>query len=164
MCVAWLVHVSGMTHSCVCHTSFICVHRYTALNAWAAVSRQNSLWHDSLICETLIIHVSFMRVTWLIHVCAMIYLCVTRNACYHSMWHDSISCVWQRAAKNISLTMKTQACTTKPEIPQKTKVSNSLQTQVYRSSFWRKSHIHKYPVPIPTDPGMTYRNGRLFPG
>jgi len=65
--------VCDMTHSCVCHDSFLCV-------IWHSCERKGNferthlhVWHDSFIC-----------VTWLIYVCDMTYLYV---------WHDSFICV-----------------------------------------------------------------------
>ena len=53
ICVTWLVHTWGMTHSYVCHDSFIRV-------PWLI----HTMW-------TLVIHGSFIHKAWLIHVCDM---------------------------------------------------------------------------------------------
>ena len=75
MCVPWLIHTCGMTHSYVCHDAFIdmrCV---------------QLLWHDSLT-----------RVPWLIHMCAMTHSYIWGAHNYGDMTHsyvchDSFICV-----------------------------------------------------------------------
>jgi len=69
ICVAWLIHMCGMTHPYVWHDSSICV-------AWLIHMcgiTHPYVWHDSSIC-----------VAWLIHMCGMTHPYV---------WHDSSICV-----------------------------------------------------------------------
>jgi len=56
----WLIHMFIMTHSYLCHDSFICV-------PWLF-----HVCHDSFICVRwlfCVCHDSFIRVPWLFHVC-----------------------------------------------------------------------------------------------
>jgi len=96
MCVTWLFHVCGVTHSCVWHDSFMCV-------AWLIDMCDMThafVWHNSLICVAWLIlmceHETFLRVkdswsnegciyvTWLAYVCDVTHSCV---------WPDSFICV-----------------------------------------------------------------------
>ena len=56
MCVTWLIHVCGMTHSYVWHDSFMCVPWLILVRGM----RQSCEWHDS-----------FVRASWLFCVCDM---------------------------------------------------------------------------------------------
>ena len=68
MCVLWLTHVCAMSHSCVCHDSFIWV-------PW-------------------LVHVCAMT-HWYVLRC--LYMCVMTHSCVCAMihiWGSSLSCVW----------------------------------------------------------------------
>jgi len=91
ICVAWLIHVCGMSHSCVtcliylcdmthsyvwhdsvilihvCHDSFMCAITHSCVRHVSFICDMTHLivWHDSFIC-----------VTWLIYLCDMTHSCV----------------------------------------------------------------------------------------
>jgi len=71
MCVAWLVHTCDMTHLHVCLDSDLCV--ISIINMCDLTWTLSYVWHDS-----------FIRVTWLIHMCGLTQTYV---------WHDSLKCV-----------------------------------------------------------------------
>jgi len=86
ICVTWLIHMCDMTHSYVWHDLFICV-------TWLihmCVTADSHVRHDSFKCMTWLIHMcvtmhlhvrhdSFLSVTWLFHICAMIHSYVWRD-------------------------------------------------------------------------------------
>ena len=72
ICVTWLSHMCGMTHSCVWHDSFICVISQVLVCVTERIDTcdmtHSYVWHDWFIC-----------VPWLIHMCDMTHSYV---------WHD----------------------------------------------------------------------------
>jgi len=110
ICVTWLIRMADMTHTYVCHESFMCVtclvkkfmgvswnFLYMGHDSFIHMCNMTHSydWHYSYICVSWIIHVcdvshssmwydSLMYVRWLTHVCDMT----------HSyMRHDSFTCV-----------------------------------------------------------------------
>ena len=82
ICVSWLIHMCDMTHS-VCDMTQ-CV---TWLSVWHdSVCDMTkcviglSVWHDSIMFDMAHLyarHDSFIRMTWLIHMCDMTHSCLT---------------------------------------------------------------------------------------
>jgi len=88
VCVTWLIHMCGVTHSYVWHDSFICV---TWLINMCHMTHSH-VWHNSFICVTWLIHMCdmipshvwhdpFTCMTWPIHMCDM---------AHSFVWHDSL--------------------------------------------------------------------------
>jgi len=83
-----------VTHIRVAHSvnEPCCTYQWVMSHTWMTYS---SVWHDSFICVTWLIHLcdmtpssvwhdSFICVTWLLHLCDMT---------HSSVWHDSFICV-----------------------------------------------------------------------
>jgi len=70
MCVTWLIHTRAMTHPYVCNVTTSCV------------------WRGSFLRWTWLIHVCDMCVTWLIHTCTVTHphVCNVTTSC---VWRDS---------------------------------------------------------------------------
>jgi len=94
LCVVWLIHVCGVTHSCVwceyciahlCvqHCSFICVLLIRMclahLHVWHLAP--SYVWHDSFMCVVRLIHVFGVSTALFIHVCSIAHSCV---------WHSYV--------------------------------------------------------------------------
>jgi len=77
----WPIHMCSMTHSYVCHDSFIWVSWLIHMCAMthSHVCHDSFIWTHSHVC-----HDSFIWVSWLIHMCAMTH----SHVC-----HDSFTCV-----------------------------------------------------------------------
>jgi len=109
VCGTWLIHMCDMTHSYVCHDSFICVpwlihsficatwlvHMRDVTHSYMCAMTRSYVCHDSFVYVPWLIHMcdmthsyvwhdSFICGTWLIHMCAMTHSYV---------WHDSFICV-----------------------------------------------------------------------
>jgi len=91
MCVAWLIHVCDMTHSCVWHDSFICVTWFihvcdmTHLHVWHdAFMRVTRLIHMCDVTHSYVWHDVFICLSWLVHRCDMTHSYV---------WRDVFICV-----------------------------------------------------------------------
>jgi len=71
VCVTWLIHIydNDMTHSCMSHTW--CIHTCD-LAHWY-------VWHDTLI-----------RVTWLTHMC---HICLICDRTHSYVWHGTLICL-----------------------------------------------------------------------
>jgi len=84
---AWSCGGGGMTHSCVRHDSLVCetwlIHMCDMTHSY--------VWHDTFICETCLIHICDMTYSYVWHAS---FICVTwlNHMCdmTHSyVWHDS---------------------------------------------------------------------------
>ena len=82
ICMTWLIPMCAMTHSCVFHDSFMCVPWLIPMY----VRTHSCVCHDSFLCAPWLIiiyatmysyvcHESFIWVSWRIHVCQDSFLC-----------------------------------------------------------------------------------------
>jgi len=100
ICVTWLIHMCGMTHSYVWHDSFTCVtwliHMCDMTHSYATSGNcgstclptergdgGGSFLHTCVMTNSHVWH-DYSHVTWLIHMCDM-----TRSY----VWRDSFTCV-----------------------------------------------------------------------
>jgi len=118
ICVTWLIHMCAMTHSYVCHDSFMCAMTYSYVwhashlnvkssTIFIAQHQIQTRTHGSRTC----VYVRVMCVTWLIHMCALTcHVCVVCLSVCTDVCGVSICVYWCLASSATSNTDSWTIC------------------------------------------------------